>query len=60
MNAEDFEKLVRSIGLDPAEHDLEELRAARARLFELFSRLRTAAPAAEAESLAVFDPRKPL
>lgn len=56
----DFAVLVRQVGLDPADHDLEELEAAYVRLRELFVRLETEAPAADAESLAIFDPLKRL
>lgn len=54
--AEAFEALVREIGLDPADHDLSELRAAQERLQVLLAWLELEAPAPDAEPLATFDP----
>ncbi len=60
LSASDFTMIVRQIGLNPDDHDMDELRAAYFRLRELFVRLETKTPAHHAETLAVFDPTKRL
>ena len=58
MDQQQFAALVRHIGLTPEDHDVEDLRKAYLRLQDLL-RLLDPGPA-EADSLAVFDPGKPL
>jgi hypothetical protein len=60
ISASDFAVLVRQIGLHPAGHEIDELRAAYQRLRDLLPRLDTAGPATEAQALSVFDPTRPI
>ena len=60
MNDADFLAMMRHIGLDPTDHETNELRAAYLRLTDLFAHLETREDRAKAQALPVFDPRKPL
>ncbi len=60
MTEQEFLTLMRQIGLDTQDHDIEELHAAYLRLVSLFDRLDTKSPRAEAKALPVFDPRSVL
>lgn len=60
MTEPEFLTLMRQIGLDPQDHDTEELHAAYLRLVALFDHLDTKSTRAEAKSLPVFDPRSVL
>ena len=60
MNDADFLSMMRQIGLDAKDHDVDELRAAHQRLSGLFAHLETQADRAKAQALSVFDPKAPL
>ena len=56
MTEAEFLMLMRRIGLNPRDHDTEELHAAYLRLVALFDHLDTKDPRSEAKVLPVFDP----
>lgn len=56
MTRDEFVAMMRQIGLDPGDHDTDELRAAYLRLTGLFARLDTQEDRARAQALPVFDP----
>lgn len=60
MNSPEFLSMMRQIGLDPSDHDVDELHAAYLRLADLATHLDTRADRATAKTLPVFDPRDPL
>lgn len=57
MTEPEFLTMMRQIGLNPGEHDVEALRAAYLRLIDLFDHLETKAKRSQAKALPVFNPR---
>jgi len=57
MSDSDFLAMMRQIGLDPKDHDVDALRAAYLRLTDLFAHLECQENRAKAQALPVFDPK---
>lgn len=60
MTKAEFVSMMRRAGLDPAAHDVDALHRAYLRFDGFLAHLETDLPRAEAQPMAIFDPRRPL